>query len=146
MHVSRIMKKIALIIIVSLTFSSCSLDDSGNSVGDFFFQYIPIEDVVMPVEFEFGQTYVIEYTYFRPSSCHFFNDLFYDIDLNVRTIAVINTVQVDNGQCLDLQDELVTRTFNFLVQNTGTYQFRFWQGEDSNGEDVYLEIEVPVIE
>ena len=141
------MKKITFVLLLMITFLSCSIDDSdGNSVGDFFFEYIPIENVTIPEQFTFGTTVVIEYTYLRPSSCHTFNDLYYNVDNNTRTIAVINLVDVDNGQCVDFQDELVTRSFNFPVGSMGPYLFRFWQGEDSNGEDIYLEIEVPVVE
>jgi len=140
------MKKIAFILVLALSFWSCNLDDGGNSIGDFYYDYIPFESVEMPLEFEFGEAYVVEYTYYRPSSCHFFGDLYNEIDGNTRTIVVINTAEVNYGQCVEFQDELVTRNFVFLVQQTGTYLFRFWQGEDSNGEDIYLEIEVPVIE
>jgi len=34
--------------------------------------------------------------------------------------------------------------FNFVVLYEEPYVFRFWQGEDSNGEAQFLEIQVPV--
>jgi len=142
------MKKVTFIVMLLMSFLSCSTDDGAdpNDGGSFYFQYLPIESVSMPQEFMFSESYVIEYTYYRPSSCHTFNDLFFDADNNTRTIAVINTVSVDNGQCVDLQDELVTGRFTFIVSDTETYLFRYWQGEDSNGNDIYLELEIPVVQ
>ncbi len=141
------MKKLAFVLIITLSFLSCSIDDNGaNNVGDFYSEYIPFESVSMPQEFMFGESYVIEYTYFRPSTCHTFSDLFSDVNNNTWTIAISNIVSVNNGQCMNLQDELVTRTFTFIVNGTGPYLFRFWQGKDSNGEDIYLELERTVVQ
>jgi hypothetical protein len=42
--------------------------------------------------------------------------------------------------------ELVDATFNFIVTSNGTYIFKFWQGEDDNGNDLYYIVEVPVVE
>jgi hypothetical protein len=64
-----------------------------------------------------------------------------------RTVAVITTV-IDNNDasnCEPLSEEIEERYFTFHVQNTsGTYIFKFWQGENENGEDEYLIYEVPI--
>jgi hypothetical protein len=39
---------------------------------------------------------------------------------------------------------LVEETFNFYVTNTGNYIFKFWTGEDANGNDTFLEYDIPV--
>ena len=138
------MRKILFIGLVTLLLGSCSVE-SDNINDGFYFEYVPIETVDMPAEFELGQSYEIEYTYYRPSTCHVFNDLYYVAELNQRTIAVINTVYPESSSpCEDLELEVITRTFNFVVNNNSTYLFRFWQGTDSNDQDLYLEIEVPV--
>jgi len=122
-------------------------DPDTTNVGDFYFEYVPIQSVEMPTIFELGQTHTIEYSYIRPTNCHSFNDLFYDVSDNIRTIAVINTVVVGGNPCFEIAEEMVTRTFNFSVANTGVYTFRFWQGiNEEDGEDMYLEFEVPVNE
>jgi len=129
---------------VMLFLGSCSVD-SDNINDGFYLEYVPIETVDMPTEFELGQTYEIEYTYYRPTTCHVFNDLYYVTELNQRTIAVINTVYPESSSpCENLELEVITRTFNFPVTNSSTHYFRFWQGTDSNNQDLYLEIEVPV--
>jgi len=78
-----------------------------------------------------------------------FYDLYYVAHSNIRTIAVINKVITSNGNivCENLTNELEEKSFNFVVnQNGGNYVFKFWQGEDENGEDIYLVFEVPVVQ
>ena len=138
------MKKIIFIGIALIFLGSCSIDDD-NINSDFYFEYVPIEAVDMPDSFELGESYSIEYTYYRPTECHVFNDLYYENNLDTRTIAVINIVYPNaSPPCTALTNELVTRTFNFFVNNNETYNFRFWQGLDESGADLYLEFEVPV--
>ena len=43
-------------------------------------------------------------------------------------------------------DTQLQATFNFEATETGTYIFKFWQGQDDYGEDSYLTVEVPVLE
>ena len=98
----------------------------------------------IPNEFNLGETYPITVSYYKPSSCYQFNDFYYVSELNQRTVAVINTVYEDRV-CTQVE-ELVDATFNFMVNSNGTYVFKFWQGEDENGEDLYYIVEVPVVE
>ena len=138
------MKKLFLFGFVLVAFWSCSIDDSINE--DFYFEILPIEDASVPTEMYFGEIYTISYSYYRPTTCHGFNDLYYVAENNIRTIAVINTV-INNSTCQDLTNELVERTFSFFLQNnSGSIVFKFWQGEDENGEDTYLVFEVPIVE
>lgn len=137
------MKQLISICLLTLVLTSCSLgDDSANK---FYTEFLPIESVDMPQEFVMGETYEIGISYFRPSGCHIFYDFYYTSELNQRTVAVVNTVY-QNVECQTFEDELVEVSFNFLVTNNGTYVFRFWQGEDENGNDIYFVVEVPVIE
>ncbi len=137
------MKRLFLLCIIALSFASCSGDD--DSLNDFYFEILPIESVDIPAEFNFGQTYKIKVSYLRPSGCHVFNDFYYTTELNQRTVAVINTVY-PNQPCETFENELVEVSFNFMVTSNGTYVFRFWQGEDENGNDMYYIVEVPVVD
>jgi hypothetical protein len=139
------MKKIFLFGFIVVAFWSCSTDDSLND--DFYFEILPIESASVPTEMHFGEVYTINYSYLKPSSCHFFNDLYYVAESNIRTIAVINKVLHENETiiCETLSNEIAEKSFNFVVnKNGGTYVFKFWQGEDENGQDTYLVYEVPV--
>lgn len=136
------MKKLIVYCALLFTIMSCSLGD--DNAPNFHFEILPIESVDIPDEFTLGETYPITVSYFRPSSCYAFNDFYYVSELNQRTIAVINTVYEDRA-CAQVV-ELVDATFNFLVTRNGTYVFKFWQGEDDNGDDLYYIVEVPVVE
>ena len=43
-----------------------------------------------------------------------------------------------------LNEYLVEETFNFTVTNTGNYVFKFWTGVDSDGNNTFLEYDIPV--
>jgi len=139
------MKKLLFIGFILASLWSCSTDDTTDE--DFHFEILPIEQVTMPDVMYYNEVYTINYTYFKPSSCHIFNDLYYISESNYRTIAVINTVltNVENVTCETLSNELEERSFNFHCNSTaGSFIFKFWQGEDENGEDTYLVYEVPI--
>ena len=84
-------------------------------------------------------------SYLKPSNCHAFRDFYYRKNNNERIVAPINYV-FEKNNCETLENELVESTFNFVVTSNGSYIFKFWQGEDVDGEDQYLTIEVPVVE
>lgn len=137
------MKKLLLLSFLLFSVFSCSTDD-GDSLN-FYNETLPIESVNMPTEFQFGSTYEITMTYFRPSSCHLFNDFYYVSEDNIRTISIINTVFPDQ-QCETYENEEEEVSFNFQVSSFDTYVFRFWQGKDANGNDTYFVVEVPVLD
>ncbi len=136
------MKKLILLSFLICSMLSCSSDNDSSS--DFFYETLPIESVIMPDEFQFGSTHEITMTYLRPSGCHVFNDFYYLTELNQRTIAIITTVFPDQ-QCETFENEEVEATFNFRVNDIDPYVFKFWQGEDENGNDTYYIVEVPVV-
>ena len=136
------MKKLLLLVLMILSFSSCSTDDNDNL--DFYFDYLPVTNVTVPEEFRYNEAYDIHFTYKLPSNCHFYEDLYYIIDGDNRNIAVISYV-IDEGACEALDDTEEERSFKFIcTKNTGSYVFEFWGGKDENGEDIYLTYEVPV--
>ena len=134
------MKKLVALSLALFLFVSCSIDDDSPN---FSFEILPIESVDIPDEFTLGEVYPITVSYFKPSTCHSFKEFYYLKENNERTVAAINYVFEDKT-CEALIDELVEVTFNFIVTSNGSYIFKFWQGEDINGEDQYLIIEVPV--
>lgn len=134
------MKRILFICITVFVLLSCSLDDDNID-----FEFIPIEEVVIPESFTLGEVYQIDVTYFRPTTCHAFHDLYYVAEENQRTVAVINIIY-DNLNCQPITDQLMETSFNFHVAYDQTYVFKFWQGLDENEDDIFLTYEVPVIE
>lgn len=135
------MKRLVVFCLTLMLFASCSVDDDSTS---FSFEILPVESVDIPDEFELGETYPITVSYLRPSTCHGFKEFYYLKENNERTVAPITYV-FDNNDCETLEDKLVEATFNFIVTSNGSYIFKFWQGEGTDGETQYLIIEVPVI-
>jgi len=136
------MKKIASLLVLLFVFNSCSLDDGGDGTH-YLFELTKIESVDIPSEFTLGQTYPITVHYKVPTSCHYFNQLYYEKDLNVRTIAVESAIAQVEG-CTDTPTATGEYTFNFYVTSNGSYIFKFYQGKDESGQSIFLEYEVPV--
>ena len=135
------MKKLILLCAVMFSLASCSLDDSN----EYYNEILPIKSVVIPEEFVIGKVYPITVKYTRPAGCYAFYDFYYTRELNQRTVAVINSV-FPNQNCGLSEEAEVEATFNFKVTSNGTYVFKFWQGKDESGTDLYYIVEVPVVE
>lgn len=123
-----------------LTLSSCNLDDDAPQ---YRLELLPIESVELPSEFQIGNTYSITLRYIKPTTCHIYDGIYFEKDLNIRTFAVRSAVLL-GGNCLSTDNEVVEQTFDFYVTSNGSYIFKFWHGTDENGEEIYLEYEIPV--
>ncbi|MBC2843804.1 hypothetical protein [Winogradskyella flava] len=135
------MKKfVYLLSLVLVTFTSCSLDEASRPPQIVF---VPIESVVVPEEFVFGETHEISMTYTKPSSCYVFNRIFFEPEGQERTVAVINSVY-DNADCTAEPEETIV-SFDFTVLSEEPYIFKFYQGLDDTGADSYHIIEIPVV-
>lgn len=137
------MKKLYYVVLMSFLFifNSCSLDD-GDQVT---YEVLPFETVALPQNFVLGETYEIEFTYLRPTTCHGYNGVLLRANDSTRTIAV-STFLVSNTGCEDLvdPDNIASNSFNFKVLYDQTYIFEIWKGKDSEGNDIYETVEVPV--
>ena len=121
---------------------SCSTDDDSLVTQ---FELIPVESAEVPEEFILGNSYRIDLTYLRKTTCHAYNSIYFRTEGNERTVAVVNTVFVSNGDCEELNSELEA-SFHIDVLQLGSYVFKFWKGTDESGEDIYDIVEVPVLE
>jgi hypothetical protein len=134
-------KKIIPLLALFFILISCSSGDDTQ----YSFKLMPIESVDIPAEFTLGETYPITVHYTVPTSCYYFSSLYYDKDLNIRTIAIENAIaQRNNCQDLSAAEGANTCTFNFYVTSNGSYIFKFYQGKDDQGNNIFLEYEVPV--
>ena len=130
---------VTLLVIFSL--SSCDLGDDGPN-----FHFVPLQvaSVDIPETFDLNETYRIEVTYLIPDGCTYYEGFDFEKDeLTTRTVVVVGSKRTDQDACTQAVEER-TAGFDFLVLHDQTYLFKFWQGEDANGEQQYLEIEVPV--
>ncbi|MFD2908643.1 hypothetical protein ACFSX9_07825 [Flavobacterium ardleyense] len=134
------MKKLFLLLSVFVLFNSCTPEQDIYSIV-----VLPVESVTdLPVEFVLGETYQITMKFYRPTTCHSLYGIYYEKELNTRTFAVRN-MKEERGGCTELTDVLITQNFTFHVTNTGNYIFKFWTGTDDEGNNTYLEYNIPVI-
>lgn len=136
------MKRLFYLFATVLTLSSCSLND--DNPPRYYTEALPIESVDIPEEFKLGEIYPITVYYTRPNNCYNFYNFYFDSEENQRTVAVVDTYFEDSS-CIEESMEAES-SFNFEVRYTGTYVFRFWQGQDDTGSDNYYIVEVPVVE
>lgn len=134
------MKKIILLLI-SLSFLSCSLDD-GNEIN-FHREFLPIVSADVPEFFVHGEDHEVTVTYLRTNTCYAFENIYYEKNNNERIVAVLTKFYENASNCSEIEEE-VNATFTVRAEQEETYVFNFWQGVDDNGEDMYLIIEVPV--
>ncbi|MEK6152782.1 hypothetical protein WIW50_05960 [Flavobacteriaceae bacterium 3-367] len=135
-------KKIFFILFIALAtllFTSCDIDDGVS------FNFVPLQivSVEVPESFDLNRTHQIRVTYLRPNGCTSFQG--FDIsnpDTTVRNVVVIGAVRADEACSQETAE--VEVSFDFIALFTDTYLFRFWTGEDTDGESQYLEVEVPV--
>lgn len=139
---SKFMKRLFLLLTVAFTVFSCSLDDDNSP--QYFTEFLPIDSVEIPDEFQLGEIYEIKLNYMRPNNCYRFYDFYFASEDNQRTVAIRDTFYED-ANCSEEPVEAEV-SFNFEVRYTGTYVFRFWQGQDDSGTDNYYIVEVPVVE
>lgn len=131
------MKKILSLLSLFLVLISCSTESDGPKIH---YELIPIQNVTMPDIFYIGEQNEILIEYKKPTTCHGFDGFYYEKNDMIRTVAVQNYV-VEQDNCQNLTNEVKEETLKFNPNTIGTYTFKFWQGKDSNGNDIFLEIQ-----
>jgi len=128
-------------LMASLTFTSCDLGDDGPN---FHFVPLQIESVEIPESFDLNETYEIKFNYIIPDGCTYYEgvDVVKD-EITTRKVVAVGAQRTDQEACTQVVREEMA-SFNFIVLYDQTYLFRFFQGEDTNGEQQFLEVEVLV--
>ncbi|MDC6404109.1 MULTISPECIES: hypothetical protein [Maribacter] len=135
-------KKYTLVVaFFALVLGSCSMEDDEPN---FNFKALRIESAELPEYFNLNETYQIKVTYLLPDGCTQYEG--FDVtmeDTTVRNVVAIGVAMTDLVSCTQavIQEEA---SFNFIVKYDQPYTFRFYQGENSDGEPEFLEVEVPV--
>lgn len=134
------MKRYLLILLTTLILSSCNPNDDD---GNYYFDYVPITTVDVPDEFVHGETYQLYVNYELPDDCTIYYDYDYIYRDETRIVATIGMVYEGN----DCEESVTEGEYiiNVEVRQSEDYIFKFWQGIDDNGENIYLIVEVPVI-
>lgn len=119
---------------------SCENDDNGINVE---FQKLQIVEAELPESFDFGNTYEIQVTFVRPDGCTYFQGFdVYPTDTTVREVVAVGARYADQACTQEIVE--VTDRFLFKVIHDQTYTFRFYTGDDAEGNPEFIETQVPV--
>ena len=137
--------KYLLIMIVALTVSVSCSDDDNNNDHDYHLEYVGVISADLPDEFIYGHTYRINVTIELPNSCYYYYNQ-YDYFYEGTSRLIYPIAHVDDGVACTLN--ITEATFSIPVQalQEEPYIFKFYQGEDADGQDMFLTIEVPVVQ
>lgn len=138
------MKKFTLLLFLTISFISCSLDEDNGP--NYHYEILPIDSYVVADTFDFGTTYQIKLFYKYPTSCHSFGGIYFDRYLNERVFA-IQSIVTNSQDCVTFdenENELREVNVDFHVLSTETYLFKFYKGKDDEGNNIFEEVEIPV--
>jgi hypothetical protein len=130
-----------LIPVLFILLASCSADD-GPVADPLEYEKVAILSTNLPAELTEGQKINLRLTYERPTSCHRLSSIEYE-ELKG---ALYFTIVTSYPKAEDCENEDLTgsTSFEFTPEPVDFYIFKFWQGENEQGEDMYLTVQVPV--
>jgi hypothetical protein len=141
------MRKILLLVTALFIICSCSMDDGGDP--QFHVEILPVSSVTnLPRFVTPGRTYDLKAIYEKPTSCHTLGKFYDEKEANIITMW-LQTVVVEDPECEDEVNTMVMEEATYTFKCPATYQastcvFRFYSGNDSYGNPVYIEEEIPV--
>lgn len=135
------MKKISVLLIVLFSVIACNTESDGDK---FHLELLPVDSAVLPTEFKKDSIYELPITYTRPTTCHVFEGFYYDKNANKRTIAIQTSV-LEQSNCTAATVNPMTEILKFKPTIESSYIIRLWKGKDSNGADIFDEVEIPVV-
>lgn len=141
------MKKLLMLLGVIALAIACVPEDDDNL--KFHVEFVPVESVEVPEFMTPGQNYQIKVNFRRPNDCHYFDGFYYEAQGSVRVVAV-QTLFIEDANCSPIAaQDPDQETFTLqcpLEYAYDSYTFKFYQGENEQGQQLYLEKVVPVTE
>ncbi|PHQ30802.1 hypothetical protein [Leeuwenhoekiella nanhaiensis] len=134
------MKKVFLILALLGLITSCSLDDDRVQIN---YELQPVVDYELPDTLVWGQRYNFKIRYVSPTSCNYFYDFDYARQDSTRLIYVFEGVY-EEEMCTDTPTDTVSVYLPFETRYNYDYIFKFYAGEDENGEDLFITDTIPV--
>jgi len=137
------MKHFIPLFLVIFLIVGCSSDDDNN-YHEYHLEYTSVISAELPDEFIYGRTHLIDVTIELSNSCYFYYNQ-YDYFYEGTSRLIYPIVHVDDD--VPCTPNITETTFSIPVQalQSEPYIFKFYQGEDADGEDMFLIVEVPVI-
>lgn len=142
------MKKLFFTLLVLVFFTSCSIeeDEPIRLRG-----YAPVTSVNLPEYFTLGETYELEVSYERKNVCHTPGGLsvtrggMSGEERRKIYVAGITIYSKADNTCEKGEETLIeTGVFTITIDEEEPFTFYLWIGTDTNGENLYDIVEVPV--
>ncbi len=148
------MKKIPLLLLAVFVLISCSPDN--DSQPEVHYEVIPIARCHMPYSMTSGETYDFEMVYKMPTTCHAYKGIFFEGSGTTKTVA-IQTVVYQRPDCKVIdygaanaqpapEPQVTSYQFKATAPPGSVYTFKIWTGKDTDGQDSYYDVIVPVYE
>ena len=134
------MKKIILLFASVLLFYSCLNSDTDRV--NLAYELLPIDEYTVPESFTFGEQDIINIKYSLKNGCYYFDNIYYEYQDTTRIVAVRAIVELDSN----CTQEITQHNYDLVVTATQEkdYLFKFYKGQDANGDSIFEEVIVPV--
>jgi len=139
------MKKILLLLTVLLMVSSCSIEP--DKTVDFDIVFIAADSIDVPAYVTRGDTYPLKMYYKKPTDCYYVSDAAYsEIAGSIYKLAVpAYLIQDANCQAnTTAAPEQMVYNFTCPFSTATSFTFKFYNGDDAQGNQKFIEVEVPV--
>ena len=137
------MKNNVYFIAIALLLVGCSTDDSPN----FYFDFLAAENIVdVPEAFTVNQTDTINVSYLRPTNCHGFDGFNVVTNDNEREITIITKVVQQDSGCPAITNDVRVASLVFKPAAAGEVILKFFNGNDPDGNPIFLTFNVPILE
>ncbi len=143
-HKKMKMKKFRYLLFAMMTVAVTTVSCNDDNDHDYHLEYVKVTDADVPDEFIFGQTYRLNVTVELPSGCYYFYEQ-YDYFYEGTSRLIYPIAHVHDGEPCTLNIRETVFSIPVQALQREPYIFKFYQGEDADGQDIFLTIEVPVI-
>ena len=138
------MKRFKYLILAMIAVAATAISCNDDNDHDYFLEYVRVTDADVPDEFILGQTYRLNVTVELPSSCYYFYGQ-YDYFYEGTSRLIYPIAHVHDGEPCTLNIRETVFSIPVQALQSEPYIFKFYQGQDDNGQDIFLTVEVPVI-
>lgn len=137
------MKKIVSLLAFVALLTGCSVDDAPN----FYFDFLAVDSITeVPEVFTVNQTDTINVSYIRPTNCHGFDGFNVVKNDNEREITIITKVVQQDSGCPEIVNDVRTAPLVFKPREAGEVILKFFNGNDADGNPIFLTFNVPILE
>ncbi len=127
------MKTIFSICLVLFLSTACSNSGDNFIVAE---EVVPITTVTAPETLTVGTVATFTIAFSIPSTCHDFLRLNFGTSTDQRTVSVVTSVR--EGNCNPLSNASQSISFEITPDAPGMFTFKFFTGNDSQGNPTFI--------